>query len=236
MFGIAGLGQLLAHVDPLQDRVGARVDDLEVALALGRVEDGLVGRGVDQADAGVVDPLAVLGVGVLVRGVARGELPDLGAGAGVEDVDDVPGRRRDGDPACRRARSPCGPSAGRRRRSARRSGRWRCRARSRRAGSGARRSAAARRWWSTCRPRTGRCPRRSAGGSRGSSRAARGRVWISAIRSSMSGMMLRRAMCLSRGPRRLVERASAMGLRGRAPGRKRITSAVPSQLLPTKMT
>ena len=29
---VAGLGQLLAHVDPLQDRVGGGVDDLEVAL------------------------------------------------------------------------------------------------------------------------------------------------------------------------------------------------------------
>ena len=75
----------------------ARVDDLEAAIALRRVELRLVGRRVDEPDAGVVDPAAVGGVVVLVRRVAGGEPADLLARERVEDVDDVPGRRRDGD-------------------------------------------------------------------------------------------------------------------------------------------
>ncbi len=66
--------------------VGLRVDDLEPAIALRRVGDGLVGRRVDHADARVEDPRAVLGVVVLVRRVAGLELADLGAGGRVERV------------------------------------------------------------------------------------------------------------------------------------------------------
>ncbi len=66
---IAGLFELLAHVDPRDDLARLRVDDLEEALALVRVrvEDGFVAGRVDEADRRVIDLRAVSRVGVLVR-------------------------------------------------------------------------------------------------------------------------------------------------------------------------
>src|SRR5215208_680150 len=49
-------GEDLADVQALADRVVARVDDLEPAVALRGVGDRLVGRRVDEPDARVADP------------------------------------------------------------------------------------------------------------------------------------------------------------------------------------
>ena len=83
---VAVLGEHLADVEALEHRVALGVDDLEPAIALRGVRDRLVGRRVDEPDAGVEDLRAVGGVVALVRRVARLELPDLGARRGVERV------------------------------------------------------------------------------------------------------------------------------------------------------
>ena len=74
--GVAGLGQLLAHVPALGDLEVGVAHGLEPAVALQGIVDradlhrartGRVPRGVDLADARVEDPRTVLGVVVLVR-------------------------------------------------------------------------------------------------------------------------------------------------------------------------
>ena len=99
--GVAGLLHLLAHVPALQDREARVVDDLEELVALADVDDRLERRGVerrvDAADARVEDLRAVLGVVVLVRAVAGGELARLLPGHDVQLVDHVRGRVRDDD-------------------------------------------------------------------------------------------------------------------------------------------
>ena len=85
--GNAGGGQRRADVEAPQDRVRARVDDLQDAFALRRVELGPVQRGVDAADARVEDPRAVAREVVLVRLIARRELADDGAALRVDHVD-----------------------------------------------------------------------------------------------------------------------------------------------------
>ena len=69
---------------------------------------GLVERRVDRADARVVDPLAVLGVVVLVRLVAGREAADDLARSAVSIMSTRSPVDADTAAACRRARSPCG--------------------------------------------------------------------------------------------------------------------------------
>ena len=112
--GIAGLGHLLAHVDPLEDHVArAGVDDLELAVALGGIERGRVGRRVDRADACVEDLGAVVGEVVLVRLVAgldawrRGRWP-------VSITLMLRAVEAETSTACRPSRSPCDRRVGHR--------------------------------------------------------------------------------------------------------------------------
>ena len=201
----------------LDDLVRVRVDDLEPAIALGRVELRLVRGGVDEPDAGVVDPASVGRVVVLVGRVARGEPAHLSARAACRGCGRRSPSTRRPRRACRPARSPCGRSAGRPPRSARRSGAvFRLIA-----------TTSARLGLETIKSRPSlveymsstnwSLPSPTAAGSPGSRPGGPGSCRSRAAARWMSGMMLIRATRLK-------------FLCGS------ITSAVPSQLLPTKTT